>query len=263
MPADSELCIVLVFPELLGTYGDRGNALALMRRAEARGLGIRLVEVPYPAPLPTGGDVYLVGGSEDAAQVLALRALLEGGSGREVLARAPACLAVCAGFQLLAREFRGADGHREPGLGLLDVSCGRLPGRRAVGEVVTRPVGIAGLPALTGYENHQGNAVLGPSARPLGSVVTGVGNGCDGLEGAVQGNLVATYLHGPVLVRNPGLADHLLERSTGPLPAYDDEAVDQLRRERLAAAARSRSRSTSRSTSRSWRPSRHRHVLPG
>jgi CobQ-like glutamine amidotransferase family enzyme len=237
MPTDTDLAIVLVFPELLGTYGDRGNGLALMRRAEARGLTARLVEVPFGAALPTSGDVYLLGGSEDAAQVLALRALLDAPAGRAVLSQAPACLAVCAGYQLLSREFAAADGHREPGLGLLDVSCGRLTGLRAVGEVVVRPVANRDLPVLTGYENHQGDAVLGPAARPLGRVLAGVGNGQAGTEGAVQDNIVATYLHGPVLVRNPVLTDLLLERSTGPLPPYEDGAVEQLRRERLAAAS--------------------------
>lgn len=237
MPADSELTIVLIYPELLGTYGDRGNALALAHRARGRGLACRLVEVEVGERLPTSGDVYLIGGSEDAAQVLALRSLLNEKDVHKVLHGHAACLAVCAGFQLLGQGFTGADGHREPGLGLLDVECGRLTGERAVGELVTEPVGIPGLPTLTGYENHQGSAVLGPGAHPLGRVVVGVGNGSDGTEGAVQDNIVATYLHGPVLVRNPALADHLLERSTGPLPELDDEAVEQLRRERLAAAA--------------------------
>ncbi len=236
MHADTELTVVLVYPELLGTYGDRGNALALVRRAAARGLRTRVVEVAFGDPLPAGGDIYLVGGSEDAAQALAVRSLLEAKGSRDILAGST-CLAVCAGFQILARDFAGPDGTRQPALGLLDVSCGRLGGQRAVGEVVTEPVGIPGLPTLTGYENHQGSAVLGADARPLGRVVHGVGNGEDRTEGAVQGNVVATYLHGPVLVRNPGLTDHLLERSTGTLPPFDDDAVERLRRERLAAAA--------------------------
>ncbi|MGZ4777552.1 MAG: type 1 glutamine amidotransferase [Oryzihumus sp.] len=254
MPTDTDLTVVLVYPDLLGTYGDRGNGLALVRRAEGRGLTARLVEVPFGQPLPTGGDVYLVGGSEDAAQVLALRALVDARAGQDVLSQAPAVLAVCAGFQILGREFAGADGRREPGLGLLDVSCGRLAGPRAVGEVVARPVGIPGLPALTGYENHQGDASVGPAAQPLGRVLTGVGNGTAGTEGAVQGNVVGTYLHGPVLVRNPALADHLLEQSTGPLAPYEDEAVDQLRRERLGASAGAIRR---RRRSARWRLARH------
>jgi CobQ-like glutamine amidotransferase family enzyme len=102
--------------------------------------------------------------------------------------------------------------------------------------VVAESVGVPGLPTLSGYENHQGNAALGPGARPLGRVTRGVGNGDGSTEGAVQGNVVATYLHGPVLVRNPALADHLLGQVTGPLDAVPDEAVERLRRERIEAA---------------------------
>ncbi len=233
MPGASDLVVVLVYPELLGTYGDRGNALAVVHRAAARGLSARVLEVPLGTALPTTGDVYLVGGSEDTAQALALRSLRDTGAAR-TLESAP-CLAVCAGLQILGREFTGTDGRRQAGLGLLDVTSGRLPGPRAVGEVVAEPVGLPGLPTLTGYENHAGDAVLGPAARPLAHLLAGTGNGHDGTEGAVQGSLVATYLHGPVLVRNPALADHLIERSTGPLPPFRDEAVEQLRRERLAA----------------------------
>lgn len=235
---DSELAVVLVHPDLLGTYGDRGNALALVRRATARGLRARVVEVVDGGPLPRSADVYLVGGSEDATQLLALAALRSRPGAAETLAGAT-CLAVCAGFQLLAREFTCSDGHRVAGLGVLDVTCGRLPGPRAVGEVVAEPIALPGVATLTGYENHQGGAVLGPGVRPLGRIQVGVGNGGAGTErheGAVRDGVVATYLHGPVLVRNPDLADHLLARVVGPLPPFVDEAVAALWAERIAAA---------------------------
>ncbi len=239
MSGDSELTVVLVYPELLGTYGDRGNALALVRRAQLRGLPVRITKVPLGRRLPAFGDVYLLGGGEDAAELLALRALVADPSARRVLAEAPACLAVCAGLQILAREFAAADGHREHGLGLLDVICARLPGPRAVGEVLVEPLGIPSLPMLTGYENHQGDAQILVGAEPLGRVMHGVGNGVGigvgRLDGAVQGHIVGTYLHGPVLVRNPALADRLIEWSVGPVAPVHDEAVEQLRAERLAA----------------------------
>jgi hypothetical protein len=238
------LTVVHVYPELLGTYGDRGNALALVHRARGRGITSRVLEVAPGAPLPRGGDLYVVGGGEDAAQALAARRLFADDRAASVLASAP-CLAVCAGLQLLSRSFVDGTGREQTGLGLLDVVCGRLPDR-AVGEVVTEPVDLPDVPTLSGFENHRGGAVLGPGATPLGRVVHGVGNG-DGLtEGAQQGTVVATYLHGPVLVRNPGLADLLLTRAVGPLPAYDDELVARLREERLAAAD----------------PRRHRRLLP-
>ena len=235
--SESTLTLVLVYPEILGTYGDRGNAVALAHRARARGIDTDLVEVAYGDPLPESGDIFLIGGSEDTAQALAARALAEQPGAVRILTD-NTVLAVCAGFQLMGRSYRGGDGTQKPGLGILDVECHPLTGERAVGELliectVTAPE-FAGLPPLTGFENHASDARRGPGAEPLGRVLGGVGNG-DGTEGAVQGRMVATYLHGPVLVRNPALADLLLERTTGPLAAYDDEAVEQLRRERIEA----------------------------
>ncbi len=228
------LTIVHVYPELLGTYGDRGNALALLHRARARGITGRVVDVGLDEPVPTSGDIYVLGGGEDSAQVLAARSLFADDAAASVFLGAPT-LAVCAGLQLLSRSFLDAAGEPRPGLGLLDVDCDRLPAR-AVGEIVTEPDDLPEVPTLTGYENHRGGAWLGPEARPLGRLVVGVGNGDARTEGAVQGTVVATYLHGPVLVRNPALADLLLTRALGHLPAYHDQTVEQLRAERLDAA---------------------------
>jgi CobQ-like glutamine amidotransferase family enzyme len=229
-----ELGIVQIYPELLGTYGDRGNALALLHRAAARGVPARLVPVAIGKPLPREGDIFLLGGGEDSAQLLAARLLLADSRAHTVLGSRP-CLAVCAGLQLLSHHFDDADGCSQPGLGVLDVTCGRLA-RRAVGEIVTEPADLPDVPTLTGFENHRGTAELGPGARPLGRVITGTGNGDHGWEGVVQGVTLATYLHGPVLVRNPALADHLLTSAAGTLPAYDDAEVERLRTERLDAA---------------------------
>ncbi len=228
------LTLVHVYPQLLGTYGDRGNVLALVHRARGRGLAVRVVDVGLDEALPRTADLYVLGGGEDAAQLLAARCLLADDRVAAVLVGAPT-FAVCAGLQLLARSFLDGDGRPTPGLGLLDVECGRLE-RRAVGEVVTEPVGLPGATTLTGYENHRGSARLGPAARPLGRVVSGVGNGDGQTEGAQQGTVLATYLHGPALVRNPWLADELLARAAGPLAAYDDGPIEELRAERLAAA---------------------------
>ena len=234
------LAVVHVYPELLGTYGDRGNVQALTHRALARGVRCEVVEVGLDDPLPRQGDVYVVGGGEDAAQLLAARALLADDLAAAVLGAHP-CLAVCAGLQLLSHGFEDGHGVRHRGLGLLDVECGRLE-RRAVGEVVTEPVADCAVPTLTGFENHLGTAVLSGGARPLGRLVAGVGNGDGRSEGATQGNVVATYLHGPVLVRNPALADLLLTRAAGPLPDYEDADVEQLRTERLDDADPRRNR---------------------
>jgi lipid II isoglutaminyl synthase (glutamine-hydrolysing) len=232
MVADSALTVVLVYPEVLGTYGDRGNAVALRRRADARGLGCRVVEAAVRDPLPRSGDVYLLGGGEDAAMLLAWEHLRSGHRLQDAVDAGAACFGVCAGFQLLSREFTGPDGERHEGLGLLDVRCGRLDGPRAVGEVLAD----SDHGFLTGFENHQGDAHLGAGAAPLARLVRGVGNGDGRTEGAVQGRVLASYLHGPVLVRNDGLTDRLLQLVTGPLAPFRDPAVLRLRQERRAAA---------------------------
>lgn len=236
MAADTELTVVQVYPELLGTYGDRGNALALVHRARGRGLRTRVVEVDPDDRVPRYGDIYLLGGGEDAAMLLAFGRLRADGGLVAAVGNGAVCLGVCAGFQLLSQEFAGPDGTRRQGLGLLDVTCGRLAGARAVGEVLAESTGSAGSGFLTGFENHQGDATLGARTRPLGLLVRGVGNGDGRTEGAVEGRVVATYLHGPVLVRNDQLADHLLELVTGPLPPFVDPPVQRLRRERRRAA---------------------------
>jgi CobQ-like glutamine amidotransferase family enzyme len=233
--------VVVVYPQLLGLYGDRGNAVALRRRAEARGITTTIVEVEAGQPIPEQGDLYLVGGAEDRSMAAAA-GLLEGQPGlQRAIERGAACLAVCAGFQLLSREYVLPGGGTRPGLGLLDVTCGRRPGARAVGEVVARSE-IDGSPIL-GFENHQGDARLGPLAAPLGTVMVGEGNGHDRLEGARQDRVIGTYLHGPVLVRNPALADALLAGVVGhDLEPFVDPRVERLRRERLRSTQSLRTR---------------------
>ncbi|MGH3414082.1 MAG: type 1 glutamine amidotransferase [Marmoricola sp.] len=235
MPHES-IEVVLVHPDLLGLYGDRGNALALQHVAAQHGIDVRVVEAPAGGPVPRSADLYLVGGGEDGSMLLSYRLLLEDGGLGTALEHGAPCLAVCAGFQILAERFVGPDGVSRAGLGVLDVDCPRLPGNRAVGDVVARGTGPVADPIL-GFENHQGGAVLGPAARPLGRVEVGVGNGFSQHEGAVQGAVVATYLHGPVLAFNPQLSNHLLKLVLGrPLPPSDEPSVTRLRRERLRAA---------------------------
>jgi CobQ-like glutamine amidotransferase family enzyme len=232
---ESILSVALVYPEVLGTYGDRGNATALVHRARGRGLDCRVIEVGLHDPVPRAADIYLLGGGEDAAMLLAWERLRGQRGLPEAVAAGAACFAVCAGFQLLGHEFVGPDGVTHPGLGVLDVRSRRLPGPRAVGEVLAESTGID-IGFVTGFENHQGDAQLGPGARPLARLVVGTGNGHGQDEGAVQGTVVGTYMHGPALVRNDRLADHLLATVLGPLEPFDDEPVRRLRVERREAA---------------------------
>jgi CobQ-like glutamine amidotransferase family enzyme len=233
------LTVVVVHPDLLGTYGDGGNGRVLVQRARWRAIGADLVEAPSDAPLPTG-DLYCLGGGEDAAQTASAERLRADGSFLRAVEGGAPVLAVCAGYQVVGRTFCGADGRSLPGLGLLDVTTEKGPGPRAVGEVLAEPAD-GGLPLLTGFENHGGLTVRAPGTAPLARVLAGVGNG-DGTEGAVSGRVVGTYLHGPVLARNPALADLLLSWATGrTLEPLDDAEEAALREERIAAVRARRS----------------------
>lgn len=252
-PGESAVRVVDVYPDLLGTYGDGGNALVLAQRLRWRGMGAELVRAPSGEPVPERADIYCLGGGEDGPQGRAAAELAADGGLSRAVAAGAVVLAVCAGFQVIGESFPGADGEPRAGVGLLDVRSRRGSGRRAVGEVVVRP-GPATVPGgglLTGYENHAGVTELGAGLEPLGTVVAGTGNGpahggggagSSGprVDGAVSGRIVATYLHGPVLARNPALADHLLSLVAGGLPALDDGEAEQLRAERLRAVAGAR-----------------------
>jgi lipid II isoglutaminyl synthase (glutamine-hydrolysing) len=229
--------IVLVFQSLLGIYGDRGNAQVLLKRLSWRGFDPVLTIVEPGDSLPDTGKVYLLGGGEDAAQVSAVRALQADGGLQRAVNRGAAVFAVCAGYQIIGRSFTvGADDDVIEGLGLLDVTTTRGP-VRAVGEILSRWDDRDGDEQwLTGFENHGGYTRLGPQARPLARVEIGIGNCDDGTEGAVTGTVIGTYPHGPVLARNPALADHVLElaldRKLAPLIRPE---IDELRRQRLHA----------------------------
>lgn len=232
--------IVLVYQSLLGIYGDRGNATVLTKRLQWRGYDATLTVVEPGDALPDTAQVYLLGGGEDAAQTSAVKALRADGGLQRAVDRGAAVFAVCAGYQIIGTSFTVGE-HDEviEGLGLLDVSTTRGP-VRAVGEILTRWIGRDGDDALlTGFENHGGYTTLGSSATPLGRVEVGVGNAADGTEGAVSGTVIGTYPHGPVLARNPALADHVLQLALGeevePLPRPE---IDELRRQRLSAVLR-------------------------
>jgi CobQ-like glutamine amidotransferase family enzyme len=231
------LRLVWIYPDLLSTYGDRGNALVLHRRARLRGIPVEIVEVNSDQPVPRDGHIYLMGGGEDLPEILALNRLRADGGLAAAVASGAVLFAVCAGYQMIGTRLGGVEGEPVQGLGLIDISSGRGQ-QRGVGEVLADADPELRIGRLTGFENHQGVTTLGPNARPLARVVTGVGNG-DGTEGAYQGRVLGTYLHGPALVRNPALADLLLTWAVGPLaplPPGTETLVARLREERLTAA---------------------------
>ena len=250
MRADRPIGIGLVRPDLLGTYGDAGNATVLAQRLRWRGLPAEVVPLERGASIPRSVRVLVLGGGEDRSQTSLLDDTTLLSNLIDAVEGGAAVLGVCAGLQILGRSFIGPDGAVHTGLGLLDCRSHRSGGR-AVGEVLARrharpaergpgdDPGNDDALAITGFENHAGRTELGPGSSPLARVVVGTGNG-DGTDGAVSGRVIGTYLHGPVLVRNPRLADEILETALGELPELRVPAVDLLRRERKAAAAATR-----------------------
>lgn len=238
----SGIRIVQLFGDLLGTYGDNGNTLVLAKRAKWRNTNVDVTKVRSGETIPDDGDLYVIGGGEDGPQNEAKRQLATSGALQRGVDKGAAVLAVCAGFQILGHTYCGPDGEPIDGLGLIDAHSTRTTGERLVGDVVADSHPDLSLGQLTGYENHAGVTTLGTNAQPLGQVVAGTGNGPGrGVEGAWQGRIIGTYLHGPVLARNPSLADLLLawalDVAPGSLAPLDDTRIDALRSERFRAAA--------------------------
>jgi len=231
--SESALRIVWLYPDLLSTYGDRGNMLILARRAYVRGIPVETAEVRSDEAVPEQGDIYLLGGGEDGPQALAAERLNRDRGLHRAIERGTTVLVICAGYQLVGTSFF-AKGERCPGLSILDLSSDRGPSR-AVGEVAGTPDPQLALPTITGFENHGGRTHLGPGLAPLARVTAGIGN--DGTtEGVWHGKIIGTYMHGPALARNPALADLLISWAIGAgVGAIDDTWPTKLRSERLAA----------------------------
>lgn len=236
MSADISIC--LLFPDLLGTYGDGGNATVLSQRLSWRAISNEVIAVNMNEKVPIDCNIYVLGGGEDQPQSAVTDLLGNARPLHQAVDRGAVVLAVCAGMQILGNEFAVAGGNKRPGLGLVDIVSDRGNEPRCVGEIVVRPDPEIGSDLLTGYENHGGRTMLGSAARPLGQVKVGRGNDDGtGAEGVLQGNIVGTYLHGPALARNPSLADALLtkalQRDLAPL---DDTEIEEMRTQRLRVA---------------------------
>ena len=225
------LTIVRLYHDLLGTYGDQGNAEILIHRAKARNLDVELVEVTPGMAVPRSADIYLLGGGEDGPQSAALEMLKSDGGLNYAAAGGATVLAICAGFQIIGSALPDANGQMTSGLGLVDAETIYDSSPRSVGELVIEP-NRGGLPILTGFENHQGLTRLGKDMPPLGLVRSGVGNGFNKQEGVWHGNVFGSYMHGPVLARNPELADAVLQSAVGPMPEFEDHFAEAFAQER-------------------------------
>lgn len=251
-----------LYPDIMSTYGDRGNVATIRRRCEWRGIAVGLRELRLGDPAePDDLDLIIIGSGGESQQRLVAADLNEvKGSGiREAVHQGAAALAVGSGFELFGQYSRSGEGAKLPGVGLFDAwtighrailsdqyaSLTEARADRAMGDLVVRWQDRL----LVGFENHVGRTYLGPTATPLGRVVSGVGNSGDGTEGVQLGNAVGTHLRGPCLPRNPALADFLiaaaLRRRYGDvdLPELADDvelAAREVAMQRARTASRAR-----------------------
>jgi CobQ-like glutamine amidotransferase family enzyme len=232
-----------LYPDYLNIYADRGNLAVLARRAAWRGheLEVRAIRVGDTVE-PDAHDLFYIGGGQDREQALIAPDLAAKGRAiRNEIDDGAALLAVCGGYQLMGRFYRDQHGVEQPGIGLfpLHTVAGE---RRMIGDVLLECELDAGSRhTLAGFENHAGRTYLDEGATPLGRVISGFGNdGASGYEGCRAGRAIGTYLHGPLLPRNPWLADWLLEqaiaRKTGEAPRFEPLA-DTLEAEAHAISA--------------------------
>jgi CobQ-like glutamine amidotransferase family enzyme len=239
-----------LYPDYLNIYADRGNIAVLARRAAWRGHDLEVEAIDLADPIRPGEhDLYYVGGGQDREQLLVAGNLAAKAEPlRDAVAGGAAMLAVCGGYQLLGRGYRGFHGEEMPGVGLLPLET--VAGeQRMIGDVLIECELDPGVRRnVAGFENHAGRTVLDPGAEPLGRVLAGFGNdGESGFEGCRAGRVIGTYLHGPLLPRNPWLADWLLAQAlahrTGGEPTELEPLPDELEtRAHEVSAGRARSR---------------------
>jgi CobQ-like glutamine amidotransferase family enzyme len=227
----SVLSVALVYPELLGTYGDGGNATVLVERARRRGIDAQILDVGIGEEVPDA-SLYLLGGGEDGPQRLGAD-LLRASSFASRVQDGKFVVAVCAGLQILGTSFAVEGDDEYEGLGLVPAVT-RRGLTRSVGELLVR----RDREVLVGFENHGGRTELGSGVEPLGVVERGRGN-----DGVVDGfrtqRIWATYAHGPVLAMNPWLADEILAEVLGRELEPLRTVADDLYEERRAALSHS------------------------
>lgn len=243
-----QVTVAHLYPDYLNIYADRGNIAVLERRARWRGIEFTLVPVGIGDGVPGGSDLVYVGGGQDREQALVADDLAAKGPALiDAVASGAALLAVCGGYQLLGRSYLDRTGVELTGVGLFPHST--VAGeRRMIGDILLDcELEPGDHRTLAGFENHAGRTRLDEGAEPLGRVVAGFGNnGHDGYEGCRVGRALGTYLHGPLLPRNPWLADWLLAqalgRSLGEPPALEPLGDGLEHRAHEVAAGRARSR---------------------
>jgi hypothetical protein len=236
-----KLRVCSLYPELMNIYADRGNMQLLRARCEWRGIGFELAGATLGEQVDADAhDLFYMGGGQDRDQALCARDMLD--TKKDALhaaaERGAVVLAVCGGYQLLGHEYE-MEGERLPGVGLVDLRTVREPGPRLIGNCAIEADLGDGPRVIAGFENHGGRTYLGDAEHPLGRVLKGFGNnGRDGYEGVRRGNVIGTYLHGPLLPKNACLADRLIELALGTeLEALPDDSLEEAAHQSARRAA--------------------------
>lgn len=209
MSHNKELVIVQLYSRAMNIYGDWGNVLTVMRRAQWHGYTPRLIEYNEGDPFPEHVDIIIGGGGQDSGQIVIQEDLLKIAPRiKELADTGTPMLVICGLYQLFGNFFKTLDGKIIQGLGVLDIETHGST-ERLIGNIVTKSNDFG---EIIGYENHSGQTYLGHAMKPLGMVIKGAGNNSkDGTEGVRYKNVIGTYLHGSLLPKNPAIADFLIE----------------------------------------------------
>ena len=212
------LKIAWLYPDLMSTYGDRGNVIVLKKRCEWRNIAVKVTPVTLETPVKElrGCDLIFMGGAQDRQQKLAGEDFLKrkGPIVKKMVEAGTPALIVCAAYQFVGHYYKPYKGAKIPGAGIFDLYT-EHPGdqaKRLIGNVVAKTIDTDTI--IVGFENHGGRTYLGPKLKPFARVIKGYGNnGEDGFEGAVYKNAIGSYFHGPLLPKNPAIADWLIGKA--------------------------------------------------
>jgi len=213
-----KLTIGWLYPNLMSTYGDRGNIITLKKRCEWRSIEteIKQINVESNDDDLASCDLLMMGGAQDAQQEVVAKDLLEKKKIlSELIENGTPGLYICGGFQYMGEYYKTANGNKLPQLGILDMYTENPGGQRLIGNIVINVDNLFDKQTvLIGFENHGGRTILGKNIKPLGKVIKGFGSNDKAKEeGAVYKNSIGTYLHGPILPKNPELADYLIQKA--------------------------------------------------
>ncbi len=223
MKKDYEIVLAHLYPQDLNLYGDIGNIITIKKRCEWRGIKVKLINYEIGKKFPKA-DIYFIGGGQDYDEILVSRDIIKQKDEiKNFVKNNKVFLCICAGMQLFGKYFVNGEGKKIEGLGVVNIvtiSQGKHVKSRCIGNILIKlnpkvfPIEKFQFSTAVGFENHSGQTYLGKNIAPLGFVIKGKGNNIkDKIEGAVFKNVYCSYMHGPLLPKNPHIADFLIQKA--------------------------------------------------